>query len=67
MKPRSLKRVLGVQWALFGGTLLLGLCTLAAVALYVLEDSFIDARLIGRRARAGWRARAAAASSAVAA
>lgn len=56
MRPRSLKRVLGVQWALFGGALLLGLCTLAAVALYVLEDSFIDARLFAaERALAGER------------
>lgn len=56
MRPRSLKRVLGVQWALFGGALLLGLCTLAAVALYVLEDSFIDARLLAaERALAGER------------
>lgn len=56
MKPRSLKRVLGLQWALFGGALLLGLCTLAAVALYVLEDSFIDARLLAaERALAGER------------
>jgi signal transduction histidine kinase len=56
MKQRSLKRVLGVQWALFGGVLLLGLCTLAAVALYVLEDSFIDARLLAaERALAGER------------
>lgn len=46
MRQRSLKRVLGLQWALFGGTLLLGLCMLAALALYVLEDSFIDAQLI---------------------
>lgn len=35
-----------LQWALFAGALLLGLCTLAAVALFVLEDSFIDARLL---------------------
>lgn len=56
MKPRSLKRVLGLQWALFGGALLLGLCALAAVALYVLEDSFIDARLFAaERALAGER------------
>lgn len=56
MKQRSLKRVLGVQWALFGGALLLGLCTLAAVALYVLEDRFIDARLLAaERALAGER------------
>lgn len=56
MRTRSLKRVLGVQWALFGGALLLGLCTLAAVALYVLEDSFIDARLLAaERALAGER------------
>jgi signal transduction histidine kinase len=56
MKPRSLKRVLGVQWALFGGALLLGLCTVAALALYVLEDSFIDARLLAaERALAGER------------
>lgn len=56
MRPRSLKRVLGVQWALFGGALLLGMCTLAVVALYVLEDSFIDARLLAaERALAGER------------
>lgn len=56
MKPRSLKRVLGLQWALFGGALLLSLCALAAVALYVLEDSFIDARLLAaERALAGER------------
>jgi len=56
MRTRSLKRVLGVQWALFGGTLLLGLFALAAVALYVLEDSFIDARLLAaERALAGER------------
>ncbi|SDD55900.1 sensor histidine kinase [Aquimonas voraii] len=45
MKPRSLRRVLGLQWALFAGALLVGLFMLALVALYVLEDSFIDARL----------------------
>jgi signal transduction histidine kinase len=44
-RPRSLKRVLGVQWALFASALLFGMFTLSAVALYVLEDSFIDARL----------------------
>lgn len=56
MKQRSLKRVLGLQWALFGGALLLGLCTIAAVALFVLEDSFIDARLLAaERALAGER------------
>jgi signal transduction histidine kinase len=43
--PRSLKRVLGLQWALFACALLLGLCSVAVVALYVLEDSFIDERL----------------------
>jgi len=45
MKPRSLKRVLGLQWALFASALLFGLCAVSVVALYVLEDSFIDARL----------------------
>jgi signal transduction histidine kinase len=57
MKAQSLRRVLGVQWALFGGALLLGLVGMAAVALYVLEDSFIDARLLAAdRALAGERA-----------
>jgi len=46
MKAHSLRRVLGVQWALFGSALLLGVFALSAVALYVLEDSFIDARLL---------------------
>jgi signal transduction histidine kinase len=56
MKAHSLRRVLGVQWALFGGALLLGLFALAAVALYVLEDSFIDARLLAaEHAMAGER------------
>jgi signal transduction histidine kinase len=56
MKAQSLRRVLGVQWALFGGALLLGLFALSAVALYVLEDSFIDARLLAaERALAGER------------
>lgn len=37
--------MLGLQWALFTGALLLGLSALAALALWMLEDSFIDARL----------------------
>lgn len=56
MRQRSLRRVLMLQWGLFAGALLLGLCTLAAVALFVLEDSFIDARLLAaERALAGQR------------
>lgn len=45
MKQRSLKRMLAWQWALFAGALLLGIGALAALALWILEDSFIDARL----------------------
>jgi len=45
MSQRSLRRMLSLQWALFTGALLLGLSALAALALWVLEDSFIDARL----------------------
>lgn len=57
MSRHSLRRVLAVQWALYTAVLLLGMGSIAAVALYVLEDSFIDARLIeAERALAGERA-----------
>lgn len=46
MRQHSLKRVLSWQWAVCIGALLLGVFTVSAVALFVLEDSFIDARLL---------------------
>ncbi len=46
MKPTSLRRLLMLQWTGFTLSLLLGFGTIAVVALYVLEDSFIDRRLI---------------------
>ena len=57
MNRRSLRRVLVVQWALYTAMLLVGLGGIAAFALYVLEDSFIDARLVeAERALGGERA-----------
>jgi signal transduction histidine kinase len=57
MSRQSLRRVLALQWALYTAVLLVGMGSIAAVALYVLEDSFIDARLIeAERALAGERA-----------
>ena len=53
MKPRSLRRLLVLQWTLFAAALLIGLAVVAALALFVLEDSFIDQRLLaGERALA---------------
>lgn len=46
MRQHSLKRVLSWQWAVCVGALLFGVFTVSAVALFVLEDSFIDARLL---------------------
>lgn len=46
MKRVSLRRVLVVQWALFTAVLLLGAGGVAVIALFVLEDSFIDERLL---------------------
>ncbi|MCK7594169.1 sensor histidine kinase [Pseudomarimonas salicorniae] len=50
MKARSLSRLLGLQWAGFVLVLLLGFGLVAATALYVLEDSFIDQRLLDAEA-----------------
>lgn len=56
MRQHSLKRVLSWQWAVCVGALLLGVFTASAMALFVLEDSFIDARLLAaERALAGER------------
>jgi signal transduction histidine kinase len=57
MSRRELRRVLMVQWALYTAVLLVGMGSIAASALYVLEDSFIDARLVeAERALSGERA-----------
>lgn len=51
MKPRSLRRALALPWMTFAATLMLGIGLVAALALYILEDSFIDERLIQAEAR----------------
>jgi signal transduction histidine kinase len=57
MNRHSLRRVLALQWVLYTAVLLAGMGSIAAVALYVLEDSFIDARLLeAERVLAGERA-----------
>ena len=43
--PRRLRAVLARQWIGFGLLLFAGFAALALVALWMLEDSFIDARL----------------------
>lgn len=43
---RSLRRALTLQWVLFGGLLFAGFCAIGVLALYMLEDSFIDANLV---------------------
>lgn len=51
MKARSLRRTLVLHWAMFAAVLVLGLGLVAALALYILEDSFIDERLLQAEAR----------------
>lgn len=46
--------MLAWQWGLFATALLLGLALVATLALYILEDDFIDRRLL--RAEAAWMA-----------
>lgn len=56
MRQHSLQRVLSWQWTVCIGALLLGVFTASALALFVLEDSFIDARLLAaERALSGER------------
>jgi signal transduction histidine kinase len=57
MSRQPLRRVLALQWALYTAVLLLGMGGIAAVALYGIEDLFINARLVeAERALAGERA-----------
>jgi signal transduction histidine kinase len=57
MSRHSLRRVLAVQWALYTAMLLAGVGGIGALALYDLEDGFINARLIeAERALSGERA-----------
>lgn len=57
MSRQPLRRVLALQWALYTAVLLVGMGGIAAVALYGIEDLFINARLVeAERALAGERA-----------
>lgn len=50
MRPTTLRRLLTLQWTGFVCALLLAFGSLGVVALYVLEDSFIDRRLLAAEA-----------------
>jgi signal transduction histidine kinase len=57
MSRQPLRRVLALQWALYTAVLLVGMGGIAAVALYGIEDLFINARFVeAERALAGERA-----------